>query len=135
MITYTEKGRYLHEALAAAGYVLKQIDGTWASSDDTAVQLIIDAYDSLPEAKVDAINRVKQHAAGLVNAIYPHIDAESTDVIGFYNYTVDMWQGGALTGRLLDFKGVRDTTVSKISEINAMTDWALVDAYDATVGW
>lgn len=44
MISYTEKGYGLHEAIRQAGHWLVQTDGVWSSSDDLAVQAIIDAY-------------------------------------------------------------------------------------------
>jgi hypothetical protein len=44
MINYTEKGIGLHEVIRAAGHVLKQVNGAWVSSNDAAVQAIIDAY-------------------------------------------------------------------------------------------
>jgi len=44
MIRYTEKGYDLHEAIAAAGHRLVQVDGEWVSDDDTAVQAIIDSF-------------------------------------------------------------------------------------------
>lgn len=135
MINYIEKGNGLHEAIFLEGHQLVQKDGVWISSDDIEVQSIINSYDPLPELKTEAISRIKQHAATLVHAIYPHVDAETTDVIGFYNYTVDMWQGGALPARLQSLKTVRDTALIKISEVSAMTDWQLVDTHDATVGW
>jgi len=50
MIAYIEKGYGLHEAIAAAGLRLSQVDGVWEASDDKAVQAIIDAYaDPLPD--------------------------------------------------------------------------------------
>lgn len=45
MIRYIEKGIALHEAIAAAGHTLMQIDGKWVASDEAAVQAIIDAFD------------------------------------------------------------------------------------------
>lgn len=50
MIEYTEKGAGLHAAIAAAGHWLAQVDGIWKSSDDAAVQAIIDGY-TLDDAK------------------------------------------------------------------------------------
>lgn len=50
MIKYTEKGYGLHEAIRKAGHTLKQINGQWESSDDKAVQAIIDGY-TLVQAK------------------------------------------------------------------------------------
>ena len=50
MISYIEKGAGLHEAIAAAGYRLAEVDGTWEADDDKAVQAIIDTYaDPLPD--------------------------------------------------------------------------------------
>jgi hypothetical protein len=60
MILYIEKGANLHKAISNAGYTLYKLDGSWVSSDDTAVQAIIDSYDPLPEAKADALQRVKE---------------------------------------------------------------------------
>ena len=96
-----------------------------------SVKALANAYDQAPPAKVEAKQRIKDHAAELINAIYPHIDPNATDVIGFYNYSVDMWQGGALTGRLLQLKNIHDTVISTIADINNMNDWQLIDAYDA----
>lgn len=45
MIRYTEKGFGLHEAIAEAGHWLMEVDGVWQSSDDRAVQEIIDTFD------------------------------------------------------------------------------------------
>lgn len=137
MINYNDKLKdyKLHLAIRTAGFSIKETVNGFESSDDTAVQAIIDAYDPLSEAKTEAIARIKQYAATLIHTIYPHIDAEATDVIGFYNYTVDMWQGGALPSRLQSMKAIYDNAVVKIAEINAMADWQLVDTYDASVGW
>ena len=50
MITYIEKGSGLHEAIAAAGFRLAEVDGNWEADDDKAVQAIIDAYaDPMPD--------------------------------------------------------------------------------------
>lgn len=54
MITYTEKGYGLHQAIAAAGHSLSQVDGVWIASDEAAVQAIIDAFDPLPPARDEA---------------------------------------------------------------------------------
>lgn len=55
MISYTEKGIGLHEAITEAGHYLRQEDGVWVSSDDTAVQAIIDAYNPLDPAEAAKI--------------------------------------------------------------------------------
>lgn len=50
MINYNEKGPGLHEAIRAAGHVLRQENGEWIASDEAAVQAIINGY-SLADAR------------------------------------------------------------------------------------
>jgi hypothetical protein len=71
MINYTEKGAALHLAISAAGYSLEQRDGVWVSSDDTAVQAIIAAYDPLPPTKAEKIAAVREEAQARIVASYP----------------------------------------------------------------
>jgi len=83
MISYTEKGYGLHEAIRAAGHSLEQRDGVWLSSDDVAVQAIIDAYDALPPAQAAKWEEIKaerdrRKAAGVhVAGKAFHSDADS----------------------------------------------------------
>lgn len=44
MIHYREQGIELHDEIGKRGYVLHQLDGTWISNDDEAVQEIIDKF-------------------------------------------------------------------------------------------
>lgn len=144
MIIYIEKGRHLHEALADNGTPIAQRDGVWASdneADHDAINAFILSYDPLPESKTDAVSRVTLEASRLSSAIYPFIDGEREQALGLYNFASDLYLSTVagsrevLSGRLLQFKTIYDTAQVKIVEINAMTDWALVDAHDATVGW
>lgn len=57
MINYTEKGAGLHQAIVNAGHALRQLNGVWVSSNDAAVQSIIDNY-TLVNAQTDTINKV-----------------------------------------------------------------------------
>lgn len=70
MIRYTEKGYGLHEAIARAGHWLAQSGSAWASSDDVAVQAIIDGY-SLVDAKSPLIAKVKVLARNKILAFLP----------------------------------------------------------------
>lgn len=63
MINYVEKGRYMHRHIRAAGHTIVNENGFWVTSDDVAVQALIDTFDPLPDAKADAIERVKTAAA------------------------------------------------------------------------
>jgi hypothetical protein len=69
-IIYTEKGYGLHAAIAAAGHSLTQLDGVWLSSDDAAVQSIIDGY-SLVDATAPLVMRVKELAHEKILAFLP----------------------------------------------------------------
>ena len=64
MIIYTEKGRWLGEAIGEAGYWLHNghnpVPGKdYNIADESAIQAIIDSFDSLPFARKDAINSIK----------------------------------------------------------------------------
>jgi hypothetical protein len=59
MITYTEKGIGLHDAIHNAGQWLREENGAWISSDDVAVQVIIDAYDPIVNIRADLFAAVK----------------------------------------------------------------------------
>lgn len=64
MISYTEKGAGLHEAVARAGYLFRQENGVWMSSDDAAVQVLIDAY-TLADAAAYVGTQIDAHAKWL----------------------------------------------------------------------
>lgn len=74
MINYTEKGHGLHEAIASAGYVLREENGTWTSSNDAAVQAIIDGY-TLDDAKAHKSAQVSAHAKVLRDKVIRTISA------------------------------------------------------------
>lgn len=71
-IIYTEKGAGLHDAIAAAGHWLMEIDGAWASSDDAAVQVIIDSY-SLADCQAEIVARIDAHAKAMRDAVVANI--------------------------------------------------------------
>lgn len=67
-ITYTEKGYGLHEAIQGAGHWLAEHDGTWISSDDVAVQAIIDGY-TLDQAKEGMREQIEAYAKVLRDSV------------------------------------------------------------------
>jgi hypothetical protein len=73
-INYAEKGIGLHQAIAAAGHALAQIDGAWVSSDDVAVQAIIDDY-TLDTARHEKSVLVSAHAKALRDKVVAAISA------------------------------------------------------------
>ena len=128
MINYIEKSPRMHDAIVAAGYWLRQYDRVWVSSDDTAVQAIIDNYDPLPDAKKDAKQRIKKEASNRTAEIYPNSDPKLA--VDLY-LSIKPEARKPLSGDLLLFKEIYEVVKAAIITINTMTDWKLVDAYDA----
>ena len=80
MIDYIEKGYGLHKIIGESGLSLEQLDGVWVSSDDIAVQAIIDAYDPLPEAKTEAKERIRDQSNSVAskdNDKYPAFERQT----------------------------------------------------------
>ena len=75
MINYTEKGRHLHEAIRKAGHWLREENGQWVSSDDVAVQAIINAYDPLPDYKTERVAAIKAEGLDRIQAVFPAINS------------------------------------------------------------
>jgi hypothetical protein len=63
MINYIEKGSGLHNLISDSGYLLVKKNYEWISSDDVAVQAIIDAYDPLPTVKTELKQMIKDASA------------------------------------------------------------------------
>lgn len=59
MIIYIEKGSNLHKVIAQAGYSLWMLNGIWYSTNDVAVQNIINAYNPLAATQAEALERIK----------------------------------------------------------------------------
>lgn len=146
MIDYIEKGHRMIVALFAADLgIVATGDGTLfihkGTATDDEINTFISNYDPLPEAKADARSRVTVQASKLVADIYPFVNPDKGEAIGLYHFTTDLYLSikaasrNALSGRLLDFKGIYDTAQAKIAEVNVLADWQEVDAYDATIGW
>ncbi|MBH2008252.1 MAG: hypothetical protein I8H71_00995 [Xanthomonadaceae bacterium] len=64
MIEHTEKGAGLIARIEDAGHAIWCLDGVWSSSDDAAVQVIIDGY-TIDEAKAYKQNAIALHAKAL----------------------------------------------------------------------
>lgn len=66
-IKYTEKGAGLHDEITATGHYLREVDGAWQSSDDSAVQAIIDGY-TLDQAIAYRCAQVEAHSKAIFDA-------------------------------------------------------------------
>ena len=98
---------YLSIELAAKGYRLSVDNGVLTSSDDVAVQAIIDSFDPVPPSQLEATDRVNE-AAGLVRAKY------ATDI---------PFQSESYKAKLADCKAFQDSgteaTISNYMYVNA----------------
>lgn len=77
MINWIEKGYGLIEEIKAQGHTIKMVNNEWVTSNDEAVQAIIDSYDPLPRAKQEARQRIIkqcQDAAAVMENAYPEIE-------------------------------------------------------------
>ena len=140
MINYDGRfGLRLRNHLKSLGYDLwyeNFQDGTssWMSSSDTEVQPLVDNFDALTTAKNSAKDRIGVKATELLNIIYPHAPNGKYMALSFIKYTLDVSKT-PFTSRVQQIEQIRIKAKVKIAEVNAMTDWKLVDAYDASVGW
>jgi CheY-like chemotaxis protein len=164
MIIYTEKGYGQHEEVRKAGHWLRQENGVWVSSNDAAVQLVLDGYTVAKEKSrvataITALAKKKFDAAiadmsagemagwsmlkseadkwniSKLDSDCPSIAAEATN----RGITV-----AALVAKVISnsnmFNGLRASIAGASGKhrdaVNALPDtFAAVAAYDYQVGW
>lgn len=68
MIEYAEKGPSLHAAIRAAGHWLREENGTWVSSNDEAVQAIIDGF-TIEQARAARKAEISAYATAMRNRV------------------------------------------------------------------
>ena len=72
-----DKYGYTQREIERQGYTTECRDGLMIYSDESAINNIIATYDPLPEAKVDAINRINEQSQSMMDAIelqYPSFE-------------------------------------------------------------
>lgn len=161
MITYTEKGNGLHTEIRAAGHWLEQRDGVWVSSDDAAVQAIIDGY-TLSQAKAEKRREVSALARTKYDAVTAGISAAEMAGWPILLSEAVAYRAGSTTHPALDaeasirgitlealvqkiennaaqFQAARaaiaGTDGKKRDEIDALASFEAVAAYDVAGGW
>ena len=161
MIDYMEKGAGLHRAVTDAGHWLEQRDGVWVSSDDVAVQEIIDSY-TLEQAKAEKKHDVSARAREKYDLVTAGISA--AEMAGWpillseaLTYRASGSVGAAIQaeatirgsgvadlvtkieGNAAAFQGARaaiaGTDGRKRDEIDALTTFGDVAAYNVDGGW
>ncbi len=144
MINWIEKGTGLIEELSNAGFSKVTEDGVikvYPEDQHAAAQVIIDNYDPIFSAKAAKRQELKREVAKRANDIYGFLSGEDeetdpSDAVSFYTFASDLYTSikpgsrTPLSGNLLNFKAVHDVAVAAISDINALTQYADVLAYD-----
>ena len=77
MITYNSKTPYLMNEITKQGYSLMSVNGKWVSSNDVAVQAIIDSFDELVPAKAEAKARIVEQSQAYMQQVeseYPSFE-------------------------------------------------------------
>lgn len=74
MINHTEKGAGMIARIESEGHAIWCLDGIWCSSDDAAVQAIIDSY-TLDECKAYTQAVIAMHAKALRDQVIATISA------------------------------------------------------------
>lgn len=163
MIAYTEKGQGLHVAIRTAGHSMSQENGAWISSDDVAVQAIIDGY-TVAQAAREKKAAVSAHATMLRNRV---ISSYSPGELAAWSIklaeaTVFTANGAAAVTPLLSIEAsIRGTSIAALVQrvlengsmfstmeaavagregyhrdmLDACTSFEEVASYDITVGW
>ena len=133
MINYIEKGHWLHREIRKQGHSIATNDGVIETSDDVAVQAIIDAFDPLPEAKAEKIEELKTEALRRANLIYDS-DDDVFPSVGHFKLMLDIEntydRSGAVAPRLLNLNNHLTGYENAVTDINALIDWSEVMAYN-----
>lgn len=161
MIDYIEKGPGLHAAIRAAGHWLREENGVLVSSNDVAVQAIIDSYDPLPEAKaakwleIFAERERRKNGGYVTQGKRFHSDADSRiQQLGLLMMGQNMPPGiqwrtldsgfvtmtPALAAAIFNSAASADMQLFAAAEahraaVNALTDLVAIAAYDFSGGW
>lgn len=133
--------RGLRRHLKENGIKYTVLDRMVHFSDETLALQLTDVYNPLPTVKKEARTRVKLEFSKRVNVMYPYIAADMEEAMTFYEDKVESYNlikpaaRNPITGNLLLLKDLYDIAKAKIVEINNESDWQVIEAYDAAVGW
>lgn len=160
-INYIEKGAGLHRAISAAGYWLEERGGVWISSNDAAVQAIIDGY-TLAEAKAERKRECSAKAREKYDLVTAGISAaemagwpillseamtyRASGAVGAAIQSEATIRGIAVADLVTKIEGnaaafqqaraaIAGTDGRKRDEIDALTTFDAVAAYNVDEGW
>lgn len=137
MITYTEKGIKLHKAIVEAGYSIARVDGVWITSDDVAVQAIIDSFDYVASLKEDKRDELKTEGLTRIQQVMPAIQTFDDLQLVKEQYLSVKAASRSATTAMQSIIDIYTAGVAGIAQINALTTEADVLAFDVVndVAW
>lgn len=123
----------LSRAITDAGHWWRLHNNMPVTSDDDAVQAIIDAFNPLADQKAERITQIKADGLVRMHTVFPAL--QSLDEVSFY---AEFWLSIAPAARspTVAFKKIIDiysAAKSAIASINACVTKAQIDA--VSVGW
>jgi len=145
MINYDgSKSSRLTDAIHRAGHSFRQMStGEFVASDDAAVQAIIDAFDPVAAALPDKVTAVKAEAQRRIYLVLPahmqtNLMAQGLQNTLTYGPDSATWPADQQAlkvytdARWLRIKALREASNAIEAKLNAITDWQVLEAYDAT---
>ncbi|MDO6718803.1 hypothetical protein Q4575_05285 [Psychrosphaera sp. 1_MG-2023] len=130
MIDRTKINQYVIEEIQRQGYSIWIMDGVVETSDDGAVQEIIDSFDPLVPARLEAIQRINEQSQSYMNEIesaYPSFEKHTwpAQKIESENWAVDSTCDTPVLDAIATARGVDRVTliqkaVIKTQQYNAL---------------
>jgi len=140
MIDLQNKNKWIIPVIEAAGHSVWTHDGIVLSTDDAAVQLIIDTYDPLSEAKLEKIEELKIEGLRRANLIYDDEDKVFASVAAIellidIDATYDRSVSPAT--RLVSVNQLLNTFKTARTAINSLNTLVEIEGYNVTIdpGW
>lgn len=129
MITYNDKHGHIMREIERSGHTLYSVNRVWVSSDDVAVQAIIDNYDTLPDHKASKNGEIKEEALLRINSVFPAIAS-----IDDMQLISELWKSvvGGAKSPTTDMQAAIDIYTAAR---NAITEVSAMDNLDAVIGY
>lgn len=137
IFNYNDTNGGLLQAIHDAGHNVREVDGVMTSTNDVAVQAIIDSYDALPYAKKLKVDELKTEGLSRVQGVFPAIgDFDELDLIR-ETYLSIVPAARSATTDFQNMINIVQAGKAAATDINALTTVAEVEAYDVvnTPAW
>ena len=130
IINYNDIDGGLLKAIQQAGHNVREVDGVMTSTDDVAVQAIIDSHDYLPNAKKVKIETLKDEAVNRANELYENITTFDEMLLVRDIMLSVAPAARSLTTNIQKLSDIYQAGDQARTDINALTDIDLIRAYD-----